>query len=40
MAVRKLLNGDEANILDVLYANSDSDIDCSDDEREQEINKW
>jgi hypothetical protein len=30
------LNGDEAAILDVLYADSDSDIDCSDDESEQE----
>jgi hypothetical protein len=31
------LNGDETAILDVLYADSDSDIDCSDDESKQEI---
>jgi hypothetical protein len=30
------LCGYEAAILDVLHANSDSDIDCSDDESEQE----
>jgi hypothetical protein len=36
MVVRKLLNGDEAAILDILYADSDLDIDCSDDESEQE----
>jgi hypothetical protein len=36
MAVRNMLNGYEAAILDVLHADSDSDIDCSDDEREQE----
>jgi hypothetical protein len=35
--VHNLLNGYEAAILDVLHANSDSDIDCSDDEREQEM---
>jgi hypothetical protein len=36
MAARNLLNGHEAAILDVLHADSDSDIDCSDDESEQE----
>jgi hypothetical protein len=36
MAVRNLLNSDEAAILDVLHADSDSDTDCSDDESEQE----
>jgi hypothetical protein len=33
---RNLLNGDETAILDVLYADSDSDTDYSDDESEQE----
>jgi hypothetical protein len=37
MAVHNLLNGYEAAILDILHANSDSDIDCSDDESKQEI---
>jgi hypothetical protein len=37
MAVRNLLNGYEAAILDVLHADSDSDIDCSDDESEQKM---
>jgi hypothetical protein len=37
MAARNLLNGYEAAIWDVLHADSDSDIDCSDDEREQEM---
>jgi hypothetical protein len=37
MAARNLLNGYEAAILDVLHADSDTDIDCSDDEREQEM---
>jgi hypothetical protein len=37
MEARNLLNGYEAAILDVLHADSDSDIDCSDDEREQEM---
>jgi hypothetical protein len=32
-----LLNGYEAAILDVLHADSEPDIDCSDDEREQEM---
>jgi hypothetical protein len=36
MAACSLLNGYEAAILDVLHANSDSNIDCSDDDREQE----
>jgi hypothetical protein len=36
MAACNLLNGYEAAILDVLRADSDSDIDCSDDESEQE----
>jgi hypothetical protein len=36
MAARNLLNGFEAAILDVLHADSDSDIDCFDDESEQE----
>jgi hypothetical protein len=36
MAVRNLLNGYEAAILDVLHADSDSDIDCSNDDSEQE----
>jgi hypothetical protein len=36
MAARNLLNGCEAAMLDVLHADSDSDIDCSDDESEQE----
>jgi hypothetical protein len=35
MTVRNLLNGYEAAILDVLH--SDSDIDYSDDESEQEM---
>jgi hypothetical protein len=30
------LNGYEAAVLDILHADSDSDIDCSDDESEQE----
>jgi hypothetical protein len=37
MAAHNLLNGYEAAILDVLHADSDSDIDCSDDESEQEM---
>jgi hypothetical protein len=37
MAARNLLNGYDAAILDVLHADSDSDIDCSDDESEQEM---
>jgi hypothetical protein len=37
MAARIVLNGYEAAILDVLHADSDSDIDCSDDERQQEM---
>jgi hypothetical protein len=37
MVAQNLLNGYEAAILDVLHADSDSDIDCSDDESEQEI---
>jgi hypothetical protein len=36
MAAHNLLNGYEAAILDVLHADSDSDIDRSDDESEQE----
>jgi hypothetical protein len=36
MEARNLLNGYEAAILDVLHADSNSDIDCSDDESEQE----
>jgi hypothetical protein len=36
MAACNLLNGYEAANLDVLHADSDSDIDCSDDESEQE----
>jgi hypothetical protein len=36
MAARSLLNGYEAATLDVLHADSDSDIDCYDDESEQE----
>jgi hypothetical protein len=36
MTVRNLLNGYEAAIFDVLHADSDSDINCSDDESEQE----
>jgi hypothetical protein len=36
MMACKLLNGNKAAILDVLYANPDSDIDCSDDESKQE----
>jgi hypothetical protein len=36
MAACNLLNGYEAVILDVLHADSESDIDCSDDESEQE----
>jgi hypothetical protein len=36
MAGRNLLNGYEAAILDVFHADSDSDIDCSDDESKQE----
>jgi hypothetical protein len=46
MVARKLLNVDEAAILDILFTDSDSDIDCSDDESEQEtlindnIYKW
>jgi hypothetical protein len=36
MAVHNLLNGYEAAILDVLHADSDSDIDCYDDESAQE----
>jgi hypothetical protein len=36
MAAHNLLNGYEAAILDILHANSDSHIDCSDDESEQE----
>jgi hypothetical protein len=37
MVVRNLLNGYEAAVLDILHADSDSDIDCSDDESEQEM---
>jgi hypothetical protein len=37
MAARNLLNGYEAAILDVFHADSDSDIDCFDDESEQEM---
>jgi hypothetical protein len=37
MAVRNLLNGYEVAILDILHADSDSDIDCSDDESKQEV---
>jgi hypothetical protein len=37
MAARYLLNGYEAAILDILHADSDSDMDCSDHEREQEM---
>jgi hypothetical protein len=33
----QLLNGYEAAVLDVLHANSNSDIDCSDDESEREM---
>jgi hypothetical protein len=36
MVACNLLNGYEAAILDVLHANSDSDINCSDVESEQE----
>jgi hypothetical protein len=36
MVTCNLLNGYEAAILDVLHADSDSDIDRSDDESEQE----
>jgi hypothetical protein len=36
MVACNLLNGCEAAILNILHANSDSDIDCSDDERERE----
>jgi hypothetical protein len=36
MVARSLLIGNEGAILDVLYADSDTDIDCSDDESEQE----
>jgi hypothetical protein len=36
MAARNLLNGYEAAILDVSHADSDSHIDCSDDESVQE----
>jgi hypothetical protein len=36
MAVHDLLTGYEAAILDILHANTDSDIDCSDDDSEQE----
>jgi hypothetical protein len=36
MAAHNLLIGYEA-ILDILHADSDSDIDCSDDESEQEM---
>jgi hypothetical protein len=36
MAEWNFQNGYEAAILDVLHADSDSDIDCSDDESEQE----
>jgi hypothetical protein len=37
MAAHNLLNGYGAAILDILHADSESDIDCSDDEREQEM---
>jgi hypothetical protein len=37
MAACNLLNGYEAAILDVLHADSDSDIDYSDDDRKQEM---
>jgi hypothetical protein len=36
VAARSLLNGYEDSILDILHADSDSDIDYSDDESEQE----
>jgi hypothetical protein len=36
MVARNLLNGYEAAILDILHADSDSHIDCSDDESKQE----
>jgi hypothetical protein len=36
MVAHNLLNGYKATILDVLYADSDSDIDCSNDESKQE----
>jgi hypothetical protein len=36
MAAHNLLNGYEAAILDVLHANYDSDVECSDDESKQE----
>jgi hypothetical protein len=36
MAACNLLHGQEAAILDVSHADSDTDIDCSDDESEQE----
>jgi hypothetical protein len=36
VVVHKLLNGYEAAILNVLHADSDSDINCSDAERKQE----
>jgi hypothetical protein len=37
MVARNLLNGYEAAILDIFHADSDSDIDCSDNESEQEM---
>jgi hypothetical protein len=37
MVACNLLNGYEAAILDLIHADSDSDIDCSDDESEQEM---
>jgi hypothetical protein len=36
VAAHNFLNGYEAAILDVLHADSDSDIDCFDDESDQE----
>jgi hypothetical protein len=39
MAACNLLNGYEAAILDVLHADNNLDIDCSDDESEQETVK-
>jgi hypothetical protein len=37
MALLNLLNGYETAILYILHGDSDSDIDCSDDESEQEM---
>jgi hypothetical protein len=38
MVAHNLLNGYEAATLDILHADTDSDIDCSDDESENR--KW